>query len=68
MVLCGFALCLVLSSCSQVRFNQRQRLGEAAMQFDPNPLAGKLSSKILTSREAAIGGFFGSSVGGCGCN
>lgn len=61
-------LAVVLAGCSTVRFNQKERLGEAAMRFDPDPLRAEMTGKILSSREAAIGGFHGSSVGGCGCN
>ncbi|MFT5435254.1 MAG: hypothetical protein ACI9OJ_005971 [Myxococcota bacterium] len=66
--LAAFAIGLVVAGCQTVRFNERQRLGEAAMQFDPNPLASEMTGKVLTSREGSVGGFFGSSVGGCGCN
>ena len=57
-----------VSGCTTVRFNERKRLGEAAMQFDPNPLASEMMGKVLSSREASVGGFHGSAVGGCGCN
>lgn len=61
-------LTLLASACTTVRFNERQRLGEAAMRFDPDPLAAEMTGKVLTAREGSVGGFHGSSVGGCGCN
>ena len=67
-VLVVLTLGVLASACTTVRFNERKRLGEAAMQFDPNPLASEMIGKVLTSREASVGGFHGSAVGGCGCN
>lgn len=64
----GALLVLGAAGCTAVRFNQMKRLGEPAMKFDADPLAAEMVGKILTSREAAAGGFFGSSVGGCACN
>ena len=64
----AFLLSLLVTGCSTVRFNQKQRLGEDAMKFDADPLKARMLGKILTSREASVGGFHGSSVGGCGCN
>ena len=62
------AVLLAASGCARVRFNQKQRLGEPCMQFDPDGLRAEMAGKIFTSREGAVGGFHGSSVGGCGCN
>lgn len=70
-ILLSAALVALLSSlpaCTAVRFNQKQRLAEVSMQFDPDPLRSALTGKVLTSREGAVGGFFGAGAGGCGCN
>ncbi|MFT7625790.1 MAG: hypothetical protein ACI9WU_004981 [Myxococcota bacterium] len=58
---------LLLMSCAPVRFNQKSRFSDPAMQLGANPLKAEMLGKIMTSREGAVGGF-GSSVGGCGCN
>lgn len=67
LALCLLAV-LLLGGCTVVRFNQKQRLGEDALRFDPNPLAAEMTGKVLSTREASIGGFHGSGAGGCGCN
>lgn len=57
-----------LSACVTVRFNEKKRLGQEAMIFDPDPLAAQMNGKISSSREGAIGGFNSGGAGGCGCN
>ena len=63
-------LILVVSSgCTSVRFNQKERLADPAMAFDPDPLAAELSGHVLNPREGSVGGFTGTAgAGGCGCN
>jgi len=61
-------LCLVFVSCTHVKFNERERLGDRIMIFDSNPLYSELRGHVITPREAAIGGFSAIGAGGCGCN
>ncbi len=61
--------CITLcSSCTQVRFNEKQKHADRIMQFDYDPLASDIQNHVTTSREASIGGFSSAGAGGCGCN
>ena len=59
---------LLAAGCGKVRFNQKQRLGDEAMQFDFDAPMSELTGHIYTPREGAIGGFSAAGAGGCGCN
>ena len=61
-------LCLIFSSCTHVKFNERERLADRIMMFDANPLYAEMRGHVITPREAAIGGFSAIGAGGCGCN
>ncbi len=64
------ALLLALCGCKTVRFNEQERLQtDRALALDPDILDVEMRGRILTPREAALGGFTGSAgAGGCGCN
>lgn len=67
----GTVLLLVLGAtgCSTVRFNQKERLADPAMAFDPDALAVEMAGHVLNPREGSVGGFNGTAgAGGCGCN
>lgn len=53
--------------CATVRFNERERLQDPIMQFDPDPLEAELHGHVHSPREGAVGGFSPSGAGGCGC-
>ena len=60
---------LVVSGCSSVRFNQKERLADPCMSFDLDPLATEMTGHVLNPREGSVGGFNGTAgAGGCGCN
>lgn len=62
------AAALLCEGCQRVRFNQKQRLAEPAMQMDRDHLGADLEGHVLAPREGAIGGFSSVGAGGCGCN
>ena len=59
-------VCL-LSACSTVRFNERERLLDYDMQFDPDPLHALIDGHVRNPRQGAVGAFSASGGGGCGC-
>lgn len=61
-------LALLVTSCTHVKFNERERLADRIMIFDSNPLYSEMRGHVITPREAAIGGFSAIGAGGCGCN
>jgi hypothetical protein len=70
---CWFALfaimaLLLMSGCTTVRANQKQRLADPIMTFDHDQAQTEMMGHILTPREGAIGGFSSTGAGGCGCN
>jgi len=60
------SLCF-LCSCTTVRFNERERLQNVDMQFDPDPLEASIDSDVRNPRQGAAGVFSGQGGGGCGC-
>ena len=58
---------LIVSGCTTVRFNERERLARDDMQFDATPLASELENHVFQAREGAAGVFSGAGGGGCGC-
>jgi Domain of unknown function (DUF4266) len=67
--LCVLAL-LTMLGCATINPPQPWEKGALAkreMQFDPDPLDGKATQHIYTSKEGAGGGY-GVGGGGCGCN
>jgi hypothetical protein len=58
---------VLLSSCSTVRFNERERLAKSDMQFSSEPLKAELESHVYSAREGASGSFSEGGGGGCGC-
>jgi hypothetical protein len=61
-------LLFVASGCTNVRFNEKERLANRAMYFDYDHIGAEMQGHILTPREGAIGGFYAVGAGGCGCN
>lgn len=62
-------IAVLAGGCTTVRFNQKERLADPAMAFDPDPLACELAGHVLNPREGSVGGFNGTAgAGGCGCN
>lgn len=62
-------LFLAATGCSTVRFNQKERLADPQMAFDPDPLTNEMAGHVLNPREGSVGGFNGTAgAGGCGCN
>lgn len=62
-------IAMLVGGCTTVRFNQKERLADPAMAFDPDPLACELAGHVLNPREGSVGGFNGTAgAGGCGCN
>jgi len=57
----------LLSGCSTTRYYEREKLAAHCMQLDADGTILYLRNKAESAREGAIGGFGGSSVGGCGC-
>ena len=60
-------LCVLGSACTKVRFNERERLAQPDMQFQPTGLQADLENHIFSAREGAAGRFSSSGGGGCGC-
>ena len=56
-----------LGACTQVRFNERERLAKDDMQFDAQPLKAEVENHVYQAREGAAGIFSGGGGGGCGC-
>lgn len=59
---------LFSASCTRVRFNQKELLGDDMMVFDHDEMGSDLQNHVLTPREGSIGGFSSVGAGGCGCN
>lgn len=57
----------LLTACTTVRFNERERLAQPDMQFDNPPLKAEIENDVLSAREGATGVFSGGGGGGCGC-
>lgn len=64
------ALVVLLSGCATLQPPKPWEKGQLAkpeMQFDADPIDGRLADHIYTSKEAGSGGY-GVGGGGCGCN
>jgi hypothetical protein len=56
-------LVLIVSGCAPVKPWQKGHLANPVMQFEPDPLVGKLRRHMYESKEGSSGGY---GVGGCG--
>lgn len=63
----ALGLLAALCACKTVRFNERERLSQADMQFDHDPLQAQIDAHVLQARQGAAGDFAGGGGGGCGC-
>lgn len=55
------------SGCSTVQYYERERLSDAAMQFEDDPTDLHFQQKVFYSMEGSAGGIGTSAGGGCGC-
>jgi hypothetical protein len=62
-----FVLLLSSGCASTVKPWEKEKLAQAYMAIEPDPLDRLLSEQVVTSKEASSGGF-GVVGGGCGCN
>jgi len=58
---------LCLSGCETVEPWERGTLARREMQWQADPMEGRLQAHIFASKEASSGGQ-GAVGGGCGCN
>jgi len=58
---------LCLSGCETVEPWERGTLARREMQWQADPMEGRLQAHIFASKEASSGGL-GAAGGGCGCN
>lgn len=57
----------LVTGCTGVRFNERERLAEPDMSFSSSPLKSEIEADVYSAREGAAGVFSGGGGGGCGC-
>ncbi|MCG8382058.1 MAG: DUF4266 domain-containing protein [Gammaproteobacteria bacterium] len=64
---CAILIVCLTSACTTVRFNERERLQQFDMQFDPDPLQATVESHVHNPRQGSAGVFSSGGGGGCGC-